>query len=137
MIFFFGSLQGKKDVETFKRRIKPSRVNQAFIIFFFSFVLIMLTSILMTMDMSFGKKFSADDNYWNIVSIAIFTATSAFGAVGLSISNIDHFGNISKLLLILLMFIGQLGIANTLKQFDKKSNFKTTKRFIEEDIVLG
>ncbi len=137
MIFFFSSLKGKKDVETFNRRIKSSRVNQAFIIFTFSLILIGFSSIIMIMDMSFGNNFIKGKSYWSIIPITIFTATSAFGAVGLSVIDTSLFGWVSKLILIFLMFIGQVGIANTLKQFDQQTDKKVTKRLIEEDIVLG
>lgn len=129
LVFMFGFIRERKEAHMFKRRINRERTLQAFVIFFFSLFLIIGASILMFMFVViYGESY-------NMFSL-LFLATSAFGAVGLATTSLVGANPWIKIILMLLMFIGQLGISNTLKQFKSRKR-KYYKRYPEEDLTLG
>jgi Trk-type K+ transport system membrane component len=65
--------------------------------------------------------------------------TSAFGTVGLNPFTqyqMMHFGSMTKIVMIIAMFLGQLGISNTLLVFIKPSR-KRPYQYLEEDVTIG
>ncbi len=134
LIFMFGFMRGRKEAQMFRRRINRERTLQAFVIFFFSLLLIVGATVLMFMFVAiYNDSFST--NTYTMFNL-LFLATSAFGAVGLATTSLIGANPWVKVILMLLMFIGQLGISNTLKQFNSRKT-KFYKRFPEEDLTLG
>ncbi len=131
LLSLISTMRGRDRTETFNRTVNKQRVRQSFAIFLFSLILILATSVLITISNSAAGVSTQNQ----LLSTILFTSTSAFGAVGLSVSSISEFTWLSKFLLIILMFFGQLGIANTINQFNV--NKKPVYSYIEEDIVLG
>ncbi len=66
----------------------------------------------------------------------LFVVFSAYGTTGLAIADLSTYHPLSKILLILLMFIGQMGISNTLSQI-KTKQIKHQRQYVEEYINLG
>jgi Trk-type K+ transport system membrane component len=70
----------------------------------------------------------------------MFVVFSAFGTTGLSTVDVASLTVASKSILILVMFIGQLGILASLKIFSGRDNVsKASKRgtMIEENLPIG
>jgi Trk-type K+ transport system membrane component len=70
----------------------------------------------------------------------MFVVFSAFGTTGLSTVDIAALTIGSKIILIIVMFIGQLGILSALKVFSGRDNVsKNSKvgKMITEDIPIG
>lgn len=66
----------------------------------------------------------------------LFEITSAFGTVGLSMGITSEISTVSKVILMILMFIGRVGIITFLFMF--KSNKKSGKyRYPKEKIIIG
>ena len=71
---------------------------------------------------------------------ALFVSFSAFGTTGLSTVDIGALTTGSKSILIVLMFIGQLGILAALKVFSRKDSIAESKqkpKMIEERLPIG
>ena len=70
---------------------------------------------------------------------ALFVSFSAFGTTGLATVDIAALTTGSKVILIILMFIGQLGMLAALRVFSRKDHTKITssKRMISESIPIG
>ena len=66
----------------------------------------------------------------------LYDVCSAFGTAGLTTGLSSSLNILSKLVLILVMFIGQLGISSTMLVW-RKNNPKNNYTYIEEDILIG
>ncbi len=131
LLSVISTMRGRDRTETFKKTVNKQRVRQSFAIFLFSIILIVFTSTII----SISNIASGVSEPNQVLATIFFTSTSAFGAVGLSLTPIGEFTWLSKIILILLMFFGQLGISNTINQFN--INKKPVYSYIEEDVVLG
>lgn len=94
----------------FKRRIPKRMVIESFQTITIALSMILLFSVLSTIFNDFESSFT------NVV----FEMASAFGTAGLSTGITTEFSEFSLILIIILMFIGQLGITNTLTTFNGK-----------------
>ena len=65
----------------------------------------------------------------------MFEVTSAFGTVGLSTGITPELGSISKLVIILIMFIGRLGAFTLASMWVCRQ--MPHARYIEESIIIG
>lgn len=93
------TLKGRSSVRFRKREIPKERLQIAMASFvFYGFIMTMGVFLLLLTEP--GKNFLA----------LLFEATSAIGTVGLSMGITQHLSDIGKLLIIVLMFIGRLGV---------------------------
>ena len=70
----------------------------------------------------------------------MFTVFSAYGTTGLATIDVGLLRNGSKIILIIVMFIGQLGVLNFLKAFSpQEGKDKANKRgvLIKEYVQVG
>ncbi|PAV28795.1 Ktr system potassium uptake protein D [Virgibacillus profundi] len=124
VIFIITYARGGGNIRIFGREIydedlfKAVTVTLMAIVFVFSSVLVM----------SIIEPFS--------LSEILFEATSAFGTVGLSLGITDEISTFSKIILMILMFIGRIGIITFLFIF--KNNRKSGKyHYPKEKIIIG
>ncbi len=122
--------RNKPQSHMFGKGIPKEVVNKAFIILAGSLVLVLgeILIISITESASGQSDTSFLDN--------MFVVFSAYGTTGLSTASLADYHWISKLSLIILMFIGQMGISNTLSQV-KKKQIKYQRQYVEESINLG
>ncbi len=108
----------------FYRRISDETVRKAFIITFLSLVTVCVgTLILCLLEPEYG-----------LVQV-LFEITSAFGTVGLSTGITPDLSPASKILLVLIMFIGRLGAMTIASMWSFKQ--PKTAVFTEENITIG
>lgn len=115
-------------VNVFKRKIPAEISKKALSVFAISIILLLICSIIISIE-------NPNITYSN----AIYVSSSAFGTTGLnsiSFKNMYDLGISSKLFIILMMFIGQLGVSNALLIFAKGTN-KKSYQYIEEDVAIG
>src|SRR5699024_9187552 len=67
----------------------------------------------------------------------LFEATSAFGTVGLSLGITSELTTFSKILLMILMFIGRIGVVTFLFTFRKETQIDDRIRYPKERIIIG
>lgn len=82
----------------FKRKIADSVIMQAFVVFFLSLLVVILSTFLLTIvepDFTFIQL--------------LFESTSAFGTVGLSTGITPYLSDVGKIIIIATMYIGRLG----------------------------
>ena len=118
--------KNKKDVTFLGRRIPEETVSKSLIVTFISIILIFLSSIIIVSSLD-GVSFLE----------AFFETCSAFGVTGLSLGITPSLNTLSKILIVFVMFTGQLGVSNALLMWasDKKSMEKTS--LPEEDILIN
>ncbi len=94
----YSVLRGKSDTIIFGKRVDKTVVYKAFAITMCSLFLVMVSVIIMSLC-------EPDYSFLNL----LFECTSAFSTTGLSAVGTQNLGNISRIILILLMYIGRVG----------------------------
>ncbi|WP_434335720.1 potassium transporter TrkG [Mycoplasma capricolum subsp. capricolum] len=130
-------VKNRKFTSAFRKTIPSETVNRSYAAFFISAFLIFIALFIIYVDSN--NVFHTLKNYNSASINTILLITSAFGTVGLS--PLAHFqmyqlGVVTKISIILIMFIGQLGVSNTLLIFLKPARDKAYK-YLEEDITIG
>lgn len=120
-------LLGKEDIEVFGRRITSSTVRKSVGIFFVG-VLAVLTGILLIVLIE--PKFDLLE--------ASFEVVSALATVGLSIGGSPNLTSIGKLLIVIYMFMGRVGLLTIFLALVAKNTVnKQQIRYPEGRIIVG
>jgi len=114
-----------KRIEIFGREISQNSVDRAFAIIILS-IFVVLASI-------FGLVIF--DSEKDLLSI-IFECFSAFGTVGLSRGITASLSNPGKMIIILTMFVGRVGMLTVLIAVMKKALY-TKYRYPSEEILIN
>ena len=123
ILYAFGVLKRKEYVEVFKRRIDWELINKALAIVVISiFYIVVVTTIILSIE-----SFTTDK--------VIYEVLSAFSTTGLSMGITAGLGIISKLILVVTMFIGRLGPMTVALAFT--SNKTSSIKYPKEDILIG
>lgn len=124
----FAAFRGKKDIEAGKRRIDHALLGQALAIFVSClFLVIVATLAICTIEMDSVAPFKA----------VLFETVSALGTVGLSMSLTTKLGSISKLILILLMYAGRVGILTLALAFGENRSVSNIRKPLDDTILVG
>lgn len=116
-------IQNKKDIEFFHKRISFKSVNKAIAIL-----------VIATFVSFFGTLFIAAIEQEKEFVRILFEVISAMGTSGLSLNLTGTLSGISKMILIVIMFIGRVGILTVLVAF---SDSKIQKyKYPEEQIII-
>lgn len=134
-------MRNKKQVNIFKKRLPDETIKRSSSVLAISLMLVSLAVLFIFLDSSKVLKYNDGQQIANdgeIIRLLVLV-TSAFGTVGFSpyaSNTMMAMGVFSKFVLIIVMFIGQLGISNTLLAFIKTRN-KNDNKYLEEDVVIG
>lgn len=104
-------IRGGEDTECFGRRIKPENVRTGFCIVLVSFVTLLIGTTLVTVfegDVSLGR--------------VLYETTSAVGTVGLSADLTPTLRTASKIVIMVLMYLGRIGPITLALAFGAKKN---------------
>jgi Trk-type K+ transport system membrane component len=118
-------VRGKNHIEFLRHEIHEYSVNKAFSI--------IILSIFIICSGVFGI-FLIDGKY-GLLRI-VFECFSAFGTVGLSINLTPLLSDASKVILILLMYMGRMGCITLLLMFARSMNRQTLYRYPKENIII-
>lgn len=122
--------RNKPQIHAFGKAISYEVSKKAFIIL--SISLLLVAGDVMVISITEKAAGHTTNNFID----NMFVVFSAYGTTGLSVTDLGTYHWFSKITLILLMFIGQMGISNTLNQLRTKQ-IKHQKQFIEEYVNLG
>ncbi|WP_125544880.1 TrkH family potassium uptake protein [Levilactobacillus lindianensis] len=129
MIQSIAQLRGKKDAEFAHRRFSQSNVSRALLLIFMASVVIALATLILTQTEKIPSRYGLE--------YIVFEVLSAFGTVGLSLGLTPHLTLIGKVVIMLLMFIGRVGIFTTLYSLSKRQVKQNLIRYPEENILIG
>ncbi|WP_319005830.1 TrkH family potassium uptake protein [Metabacillus niabensis] len=124
LLFLFHFARGHKSIKIFKRELHEADLNKSVVVTMMAF-LICFTSVVI---LSITEPFP-------FVSI-LFEVCSAFGTTGLSIGITAELSILGKIIIMILMFIGRIGILTFLYLLgtkEKKDNFHYPK----ERVIIG
>ena len=125
LVFSSISVFGKKDdVECFNRRISDVAIKNASAIFLMYLVLFI------------GGGLSISSIEKLPISVCLFETASAIGTVGLSLGITPSVGNLSRVILIALMFFGRVGGLTIIFAALSKTNKNISKK-PQEQITVG
>lgn len=124
IFYVIGVVQGKENINVFNRRISWDILNRALAILIISIIYVSVTimAVMTIEDMSFEK--------------VTFEVISAFSTVGLSMGITADLSVMSKILLIITMFIGRLGPMTFALALGEKK-VKQNLRYPKENILVG
>jgi len=124
MIFIITYARGGKRIRLFKREVYNEDLLKAVTVTLMAAILVYLSTFIMSMYEPFSLR------------EIVFEVTSAFGTVGLSFGITSELTSFSKLILMVLMFIGRVGIITFLFMF--KNGTRTGRyNYPKERIIIG
>lgn len=118
-------MQGKKDVEIFRRRIPQRDVIRALALIALSGFYVCVAILLLT----FVQGADSLDKI-------VFEVVSAFATVGLSLNYTPELNTLGKWLIILTMFVGRVGPLTFAVAFAQKER-QVDIRYAEEEVMIG
>jgi Trk-type K+ transport system membrane component len=124
---FTSYARGRNQVVLQKRSIKTDTIYKSLLVFIGASVLIIVSMFVMTISEA-NQSFGPMDIF--------FELASAFGTTGLSLGITSKLTIVGKIVLIIVMFVGRVGILALLLMFrgnKKPSNIK----YPEMDIIVG
>ncbi|MGG5359021.1 MULTISPECIES: TrkH family potassium uptake protein [unclassified Enterococcus] len=130
MIQIRSIFKGRSKAEVFGRTIRPAAVFRAFTLFFLTLTLciavIMILSVTETIPDGHGIEYIA------------FEVFSAFGTVGLTMGLTPELTEFGKLLIIIVMYIGRVGILTVAFSLMTKARQQEAKyKYPEESVMIG
>ncbi len=119
--------RGNSKVIINKKTIKQETVLRSFLVFFMALFVVFAATLIISLD------FEENVNMLHI----IYEVSSAFGTTGLSLGITSMLSTFSKVILILTMFIGRVGVVAILLIFKPKKSFKSAVEYPEIDMIVG
>ncbi|MDD2553727.1 MAG: potassium transporter TrkG [Desulfotomaculaceae bacterium] len=117
-------LKGKSSVKVFRRELFQEDITKAFMVFFIAVTLVAAAVIAL----------SAIENI--PTTEILFEICSAFGTTGLSMGITANLSNAGKTVLIILMFIGRIGLVPLLFLFRGRKP-EDRYHYVKEHIIVG
>lgn len=124
VIFIITYARGGTSIRLFNREVYEIDLMKAVTVTLMAFAIICTSILILAMNEPFT------------IEQILFEVTSAFGTVGLSLGITGDLSTVSKFILMLLMFIGRVGIITFLFMFKKKRNIEKY-HFPKERIIIG
>ncbi len=127
MLMVWSFIKGKKESVIFGRRIEPEAVNRSFAIFTVGILWVSLaTYAVCHFEGGFNRDFLP----------IFFEVVSAFATVGLSLNDTGNLTSASKLVLVLTMYAGRVGILSFVLALTSKTQ-PNAVRYPTEKIMIG
>ena len=124
VIFILTYVRGGKSVKIFHREVYDEDLLKAVTVTILASIIIIFSLLLLTLLEPFT------------ITQLLFEVTSAFGTVGLSLGITDELSTLSKIVLMVLMFIGRVGLITFIFTI-KKENEHEYIRYPKERIIIG
>lgn len=122
-------LRGKQDVEFNHRRFSQANISRALLLVFLASIVISVATLILTQTEKIPQGFGLE--------YVVFEVLSAFGTVGLSLGLTPHLTVVGKIVIMLLMFIGRVGIFTSLYALSKRQAKVNLIRYPAENILIG
>lgn len=125
LLFLINFSRGKDSIQVFNREIQLIDVFRAFAVIILALIMVFAATILL----------SVTEPDIPITTL-IFEITSAFGTCGMSLGITGDLSDIGKITMMVLMFVGRVGMLSFLFSLGGKSN-KTKYQFPKERVIIG
>jgi len=121
----FATIRGKKAIELFKHTISFDIIDRAYSVTLFSFVLIFVSTCLL----------SITESNFSLLSL-LFEETSAFATVGLSTGITPYLSDAGKVIIMISMYVGRIGTVTLALALTRKALY-TNYRYPTANIMIG
>ncbi|WP_397537327.1 TrkH family potassium uptake protein [Rummeliibacillus pycnus] len=125
ILFLINFARNKTDIQIFHREIHMIDVYRSYVVIIVSIFIVFVATMILTL---------SEPNA-TLMQI-IFEITSAFGTVGMSLGLTEHLSAFGKVVMMVLMFIGRVGIISFLYSIGGKSK-KTNYHYPKERVIIG
>ncbi len=122
MIYFFA--KGKGSIKIFNREVHQEDVMKAFVVMSVAILLFTVAVIIL----SITEQFT--------LTAIIFEVASAFGTCGLSLGITSDLSTVGKIVIMILMFIGRIGLV-TLLFLIRGKTIKENIHYPKERVIIG
>ncbi|MTI81075.1 MAG: hypothetical protein FH758_09340 [Firmicutes bacterium] len=124
LMSIFSFWRGKRNVQIFKRELFEDDINRSYAVFTVAIMLVFFSTITL-LEL---ENFTATQ--------VLFEVCSAFGTTGLSLGITSELSTASKLIIIMLMFIGRIGILSLLL-LPHSPRTKQKIHYVKEKVTIG
>ena len=125
ILFLINFSRGKENIQIFNREIHLLDIYRAFAVFVLAILMVFAATIIL----------SVSEPGVPVASL-LFEITSAFGTCGMSLGVTENLSSFGKLIIMLLMFIGRVGLISFL--FTLGGKRKITKyHYPKERVIIG
>lgn len=125
VLFLINFSRGKTNIQIFNREIHLIDIFRSFAVIVLALIMVFMATILLTIT----------EPTLTITQI-VFEITSAFGTCGMSLGITNELSNIGKVTIMILMFIGRVGLISFLFSLGGKSN-QTKYHYPKERVIIG
>lgn len=125
LLFLINFSRGKDSLQVFNREIHLIDVFRAFAVIILALIMVFAATILLSVTEPEIP-----------VTMLIFEITSAFGTCGMTLGVTTELSDIGKITMMVLMFIGRVGMLSFLFSLGGKSN-KTKYHYPKERVIIG
>lgn len=125
VLFLINFAKGKNSIQIFSREIELIDVFRAFAVIILAGFMVLVATVALLIS----------EPHATAVEI-LFEITSAFGTCGMSLGITDDLSNFGKIVVMLLMFIGRVGLISFLFTIGGKTD-PTKYHFPKERVIIG
>lgn len=142
----FSWFRGVERTSVFKRKVPIKTINNSYLVFLSALVLVSFFTIIMyvtsnhtILNNNLVKDYYANKGKILDFSSFFFEVCSAFGTSGNSfgITGSSQIQSWNLVILMILMFVGQMGVSSSLLLFARKIPKKRETFYLEEDVRIG
>ena len=134
----FATARGKTNTSLFKRTIPKDTVIRSYLVFGFGLATILLTALIVLYSPTVetpGIRVCEIPQF--TYTACLYEVASAFGTVGYTMGITAIASPVILIFFIFCMFVGQLGVSNTILLWVRKTSLNREINYIEEDIRIG
>jgi len=125
MLAVLGTIKGKREMTLDKRTIGTDLIYKAFAVVVFSGLFVLLTITIL----------SFTENNMSLAALA-YESISAFATVGLTTGITPHLTDASKLVLVMSMFVGRVGVLSLAFSLSSRVN-SSDNRYASTHLMIG
>ncbi|MFC0273531.1 TrkH family potassium uptake protein [Metabacillus herbersteinensis] len=124
LLFLFHFAKGNKNVKIFKRELHEDDITKSLVVTMMAIILCFTSVLILSLT-----------EHFDFVEI-LFEVCSAFGTTGLSMGITSDLSTIGKIIIMILMFIGRIGILSFLYLLGTRET-KANYHYPKERIIIG
>ncbi|MGE7917653.1 TrkH family potassium uptake protein [Viridibacillus sp. NPDC093762] len=125
ILFLINFARGKEEIQIFNREIHIVDVYRSYVVIILAVAMVLVATMILLIT----------EPEATLIQI-VFEITSAFGTCGMSLGLTEHLSSIGKVIMMLLMFIGRVGLISFLYSIGGKAK-KTKYHYPKERVIIG
>lgn len=125
ILFLITYANGRDEIQVFKREIHLTDVFRSFVVITLALFMVLVATMILLIT----------EQHATLTQI-IFEITSAFGTCGMSLGITNNLSSVGKVVIMILMFVGRVGLISFLYSLGGKSN-KLKFHYPKERVIIG